>query len=302
VKPLPIDVRPSEAAVRRMWSAIEGRLERPRRARRGFQVAAAAFAVVAAVALVRELPRQTPASQALTLEDGRPVPIDLTADTRLSDGSTIALAGARVEVLENTPREVTVLVRDGRARFDTQPGRRWIVEAGRARIEVIETAFEVLRDGEVIAITVERGELLVRSPELRDGVRRLTAGASLTLRPEERAVVPVPVPVPPPVVEKPPPVRRAPPERTPPSVERILADADDLRRAGRLDEAVRLLGRVAASPDDPLAGIAWFTRARVLLELGRDDEAVTDLRRAIDAGLPPALEARARARLAELAP
>jgi transmembrane sensor len=279
VKPLPIEVRPSEAAVRRMWSAIEDRLERPRRARHGFAVAVGAVAVVAAVAavlvLVRVPMRPTPAPRELTLGEG-----------------------ARVEVLASTSREVTVLLREGLARFDTRPGRRWIVEAGRVRIEVIETAFEVARDGEVVAITVERGELLVRSPELDDGVRRLTAGASLTLRPEERAVVPAPAP---PVIEAPPPPARRTPRKTP-SVERILADADDLRRAGRLDEAVRVLGRVDATPEDPLAGIAWFTRARVLLELGRDTEAVKDLRRAIDAGLPPALEARARARLAELSP
>jgi transmembrane sensor len=285
VKPLPIDVRVSEAATRRMWSAIEARLERPRRTRRGVLFAAGAVAMAAAalVWFMRAPVRPARAAQELTLGEG-----------------------ARVELVESTPREVTVVLREGRARFDTRPGRTWVVEAGRARIEAVETAFEVLRDGEVVAITVERGELLVRSPELSDGQQRLGAGASLTLRPEERAVVPVPVlpapsPSPPPIVDKRAPTRRA-PERKVPSVERILADADDLRREGRLDDAVRMLGRVEASPDDPLAGIAWFTRARVLLDLDRDAEAVIDLRRAIDAGLPPALEARARARLAELAP
>jgi tetratricopeptide (TPR) repeat protein len=80
----------------------------------------------------------------------------------------------------------------------------------------------------------------------------------------------------------------------------VLARADGLRRRGDLAGAALVLDQIAEAPADPLNAIARFTRARILIELGRRSEAAADLRRAIAAGLPPALEARARARLAEL--
>jgi transmembrane sensor len=273
VTPLPIDLRPDEAAVRRMWTSIDDRLP-PRRARWPLALALAGAAALAAVVAWPSPPRRS---------------------TPFPDGSAIAVDDARLELLEDGPQQRTFHLHEGRARFSAGGRRRWVIEAGTARIEAIATAFEVWRTGDVLAIRVERGDLMVRSPDLPDGIRRLGAGESLTLG--EKAVEPAPAPS---IDRPPPPPPPKPPARKHISVERLLADADDLRRAGRLAEAVEVLGRVARSPSDPLAGMAWFTRARLLLDLGRDAEAATDLERAIDAGLPPALEQRARARLEEL--
>lgn len=77
----------------------------------------------------------------------------------------------------------------------------------------------------------------------------------------------------------------------------LLAAADDLRRRGDLPAAAAVLGRAMALPGDPQAALAAYTRANVLDELGRAAESRAALRRALELGLPPALAARARARL-----
>jgi hypothetical protein len=300
-----------------MWSAIEDRLE-PARPRYRFVFL---LAPIAAAALLVWLARPHRS-------------VEPTLDT-----PTIAAdSDARIELLESDAQQVTLQLHEGHASFHTGRDRRLVVEAGRARVEaapsridVIETSFQVYRSEETLRIVVERGELLVRSPDIADGVRRLAAGESLVL---EAA----------PAVEAPADRGDRASTGTRPgsndgtnepsndgpsgsadgsnggsnrtrgvhgergqrvekvSVEELLGDADRLRRAGKLDEAVRVLALVAEAPDDPLAGMAWLTRARVLLELGRESEAAKDLARAIDAGLPPALEQRARTRLEELAP
>lgn len=77
----------------------------------------------------------------------------------------------------------------------------------------------------------------------------------------------------------------------------LLASADMARRAGDVYAALAHLRRAAALEGDPEAALASFTRARLALRVGRAQEAVEDLRRALRLGLPRTLEESARHRL-----
>jgi transmembrane sensor len=86
-----------------------------------------------------------------------------------------------------------------------------------------------------------------------------------------------------------------------PAVVSRLREADALRGAGRLDEAVELLDAIAA---DPAAGrergLAAFTRARIELDRrGRPTEAAASFALAIELGLNDSLLEIARARRVE---
>lgn len=308
-----VEVAPDEPTVQRMWEVIDDRLEpRPRASRRRLVLGTLAIATVTtAIAMTLARPERRPDSS-LTLADGSPVPREITADTRFVDGSEIQLADAHLRLLENDARQVTFFLREGRARFSIPPGgaRRWIVETGPVRIEVVGTVFAVARHGGDLAVSVERGAVLVRGADVPDGVARLEAGDELRIAQPGRLAsggadppdLPPPGSGPPPEAShRPGPAAAASRAKQPAplSVAALLAEADQHRRRGEPEEAIRALARAAEVPGDPLAGLAWFTRARVLLELDRPHEAVDDLRRAIASGLPAALEERARARLAE---
>lgn len=108
---------------------------------------------------------------------------------RLSDGSVLDIrSGAALETISNTGEAVELRALRGRVLFDVHPGgsRRWVVDAGLARIEVTGTVFVVDRAPRSVEVTVERGSVIVRSDRLQGGWRRLAAGESLEIRlPEE---------------------------------------------------------------------------------------------------------------------
>ena len=406
-----LDVAPDEQAMRAGWDAIAVRLPGPRRrAPRGRWLVGAAMAAVAVVVAIVVLRGGGDAARPLALADGRPLPGELVTDTRLSDGSEIAITDGRLEVIESDARSARWLLAHGSARFSVHPGgpRRWLIDAGAAQIEVIGTVFTVDRTPASVTVAVEHGIVLVRGEHVPGLVRRLQAGEQLRVPAPITAGTPAPPSAPPPGVSPsasptsaslsaPPtsaPPTSAPPTSAPPtsaslsasptsaslspsptspptsaspsasptnasspgaptsasppgaalpaparlasgapprpagasptlaappaqsvratprmqpgaaehphSAQAALAEADELRRRGDLAGAVAVLGKIDAAPDDPLVAMAWFTRARISLELGQRAAAIGDLERAIAAGLPDALEARARARLDEL--
>ena len=123
----------------------------------------------------------------LSLRDERNLPSAMLTELRyhafdLSDGSRITLAsGARVDVLENSARELVLALRQGRARFDVQhdPERSWRIESGHLSVEGMGSKFVIERGARAVRITVEQGSVLVRGDLVRDGVQRLTQGHTL---------------------------------------------------------------------------------------------------------------------------
>ena len=104
----------------------------------------------------------------------------------LSDGSRITLVrGARLDVLESSPRSVALALRAGQARFDVRPHgpRTWRIDCGAFSVEVVGTKFVLLRDAAGLRVDVLHGAVLVRGEGIPDGVQRLEAGQSLHARP-----------------------------------------------------------------------------------------------------------------------
>ncbi len=246
--------------------------------------------------------------------------------------------GARLEVLENAGDHVRFWLHAGAARFDVVPGgpRRWVIDSGLVTVEVLGTSFRVEHLSNEVRVSVERGSVLVRGPTAPGGMQRLRAGDSIALplgealearqgpatevapateetpasavsppqidvrgaalRPtaaESRAREPAPSVGPEVATDVPAGAGAAAPDR--PSA---LREADALRRAGRLEEALVLLASIV---DDPAAGpdraLAAFTLARI--ELDRRDhprEAAAAFSRAIELGLREPLLEDARAR------
>jgi transmembrane sensor len=88
----------------------------------------------------------------------------------------------------------------------------------------------------------------------------------------------------------------------PATAKALLARADEQRRNGAINAAIDTLARTSTMPTDDSTGLAWFTRAKLLAQLGRTSEAITDFERALAAGLPTELAARAQERIDELRP
>ena len=174
-----------EAAVSRMWQAIDARFPQ-RRSRRSLSVIVAPLVAAAAGVAVVAFLRHDPGP--LRLADGSAiVAVDAApAGTRLalSDGSAIELAaGARLEPIESSASSFVAVLERGDARFEVTPGgpRRWQIECGLATVEVVGTKFSCARGPHGLHVGVERGVVLVRGERIVNHVRRLTAGESMDI-------------------------------------------------------------------------------------------------------------------------
>ena len=238
------------------------------------------------------------------------------------DGSRVELEhSGNLRALENTDRALSLLLGEGRARFDVHPGgpRRWSIEAGLATVEVVGTRFTVTRTPGEVVIEVEHGIVLVRGERVPDRVQRLTGGQRLVsrtgtrYRPPRRRRPLFPTPSRP--DDR---TREAPAEPTwhaladkgsyaeaydtlgakgieaqvsRANLEQLLALADVARLSGHPGDAVQPLRRIVAEyASDPRAALAAFTLGRLHLdELGSPATAVRDFREAIGLKLANAL-------------
>ena len=173
----------SEHTVPALWHRIQGRLYQPPRARRWpmFAAMASAAAVMAIVGLFL-IQSQSP----LRLSSGE-LPAVLIAEAtprnvRLSDGSSIQVAQqSRLEVVSNDDSTFVTALSRGSATFEVNPKahRRWIVEVGLTSVEVVGTRFTVTRNDSEVAVSVERGLVLVRGDTVPGGQQRLGAGQQI---------------------------------------------------------------------------------------------------------------------------
>lgn len=328
---LTLEDLPSEEEIQRIWKKVQKRRAR-RQVRRELRPVAwvgVAFAAACAVLLLLSSVRPVLSAGPLTIAGAAPgralgqVMGDASNPgvVELSDGSRIVLdPGARLEVLDNSPRAFGMALRAGRVAFDVRPGgpRRWTVEAGLATVEVVGTRFTVSRTVDAVDVSVERGVVVVRGERVPDHVRKLVAG--------ERLVVSEPrtghsTSAAPPVASALPslPAPRAQEEMPRPGAspaaastasgsssraegfDELIAQADAARRRGDLRGAESVLERALASaPDRKRAALAAFTLGKLELDgLGNPSRAAAAFARAVSLGPPAAIAEDALARLVE---
>jgi transmembrane sensor len=282
-----------EAAVSRMWQAIDARFPQ-RRSKRSLSIVLGPLAAVAAgVAIVALLPRDP---GPLSMADGHAV-VSVEAPAggsrlKMSDGSTIELgAGARLDPIESSSSSFIAVLERGQASFDIVPGgpRRWQIECGLATVEVVGTKFSCVRSPTGLHVTVERGVVLVRGEQIVNHVRRLAAGESMDIV-DEKAL---PAPADPRAHDKPA-AGETPPapavvDETPHAAGGTGARAAagptwrELARSGHHREAFATLGTQGIRREAKRLGIAdLFALADVARLSGHPAEAVAPLQRIVD--------------------
>lgn len=221
----------------------------------------------------------------------------------LSDGSRIELApNSELQVLTNDSELFSTVLRHGRGVFEVNPEgkRRWLVEAIGVRVEVTGTRFIVERGDDRTLVKVERGTVIVRGERVPFGAQKLGAGELLLVgdqplvagigtsaAPIDSASKAEPIPK----LEQPVATRPATP---------TLAQADEARRRGDLDDAVKTLNAIANGPRSAQRPMAAFTMGKLLLDdLGRPAAAVAAFSKCLALAPPAAVAEDASARLVE---
>ena len=184
-----------------VWRAVKARAVRTREEQRRGPIRHAALAlasltlVVAGVLWLSDGAEPTPTHLVttaqdgpLTLRDGSAIaPVEAhtsNVTVELRDESSILLSpGTRIVPLVSTATSLELLLERGSALFSVTPGgpRRWIVDAGSARVEVVGTVFRVERSEKHIVVSVDRGTVLVRGESVPGLVKKLSAGERLSL-------------------------------------------------------------------------------------------------------------------------
>jgi transmembrane sensor len=248
----------------------------------------------------------------------------------LSDGSQVDLQPhAVLEVIRNSPAHFKTRLQRGRVLFDVKPGgpRRWEIDCGPVRVEVLGTRFTIERDPVGVRVQVDRGVVAVHSA---GSDRRLTAGHVIYVASPPMAAADVTR-----IVQdrREQPRQRsddhraqgvaplsaagsdhlalAPKRASIQSMARpvattqdavliaLLRDADAARREHQTARALVLLERViAAAPTSPHGAIAAFTLARSVIA-NDPNRAVSALQTAANAAAPEWLREDARARMVE---
>jgi transmembrane sensor len=320
-----------------MWRGVGAKRAATARARARVIVVAAAAAIVLALGLAWA--RRGADVGPLRMADGAPIAaLSMPRAYPLSDGSRIELAeGATFTATTSTASAFEGALRGGTATFDVVPGgpRRWAIDCGLARVEVVGTRFVIDARTERVAVRVERGHVRVRGAQ---GVTELKAGESVVVEAPRATAIPAEVPT---IDLRDLPAATTTATASPTAtnttatadprwrelaragdnraaydalgapgvvgasagatVDDLFALADVARLSGHPTEAIapleRILGTHAA---DPRAGMAAFTLGRVELDaLSHPARAATAFARAIALGVPGGLLEDAHARLVE---
>ncbi len=234
----------------------------------------------------------------LRLASGEDLPSVLRSEgtqreIRLSDGSVIRLGPeSHLLVLFNELGRVEVLHRSGDVEFDVDDdsGRLWRIDAGLAAMEVMHATVRVERSREV-RVSVKRGQALVRSVLLEDGVELLHASEALGLPTGVRLDAPMTHHAAPQTVGTDTPIHTSIPSRA------LLLRAERLRRTGQTSEAAGLLHSIVER-NDAESPIAAFTLGRVH-QAQRPELAAHDFALAIQLGLEEPLRRAAHRRWIE---
>lgn len=185
----------------------------------------------------------------------------------LADGSEAVLSpDARVQIEEQGETQVRIAQTAGSVRYDVVPNpkRKFAVKVGDVTVNVLGTAFSVTLKDQKVTVVVDRGHVEVEGPSPDGGTRKteLHVGDSLQVA----AFLPKDVPAPsattlPEIVEK---------KSVAPTVDQLLAKADEARAAHRYDEAATALrSLIQIYPSDPRVASASFTLGRVERARGR---------------------------------
>jgi transmembrane sensor len=186
-----------QVAVERMWRGVAARRTPRAPARRLVWLAAAALVLVGVFFAWR------PASSGagpLRLEGGASLGM-LTAPEAprafaLDDGSRVELGvGATFLARENSGRVLDGALLEGAATFDVRPGgpRKWTIDCGLAKVEVLGTRFVIEARKERVSVRVERGHVRVTSA---GGAKDLLAGEFLEVTDPTPVLDPSPSPSP----------------------------------------------------------------------------------------------------------
>lgn len=181
--------------------------------------------------------------------------VEAAPNMMLADGSEVTLVrDARVKLEEQGDEQVRLTQSAGEATYDVKPNpkRKFVVNAGDVTVRVLGTAFTVTMQNGKVKVHVLRGRVEV---EGSGKIAVLASGETLEMpavRPIEQA--PSATSAPPPIDKKP----------AAPTVEQLLAKADEARAAHRYDEAASALRAMIASyPGDGRIASALFTLGRV---------------------------------------
>lgn len=159
-----------------LWSAeqtekLPQRVLAARRRRavvRGVAAVSTALALAAAFVLWRPSSANLPGNAAVLASASAAPTAPNQREFALRDGSRVSLLGmgSKVEVLEQTPRQVCTSLAAGSARFDVlhDESRVFEVESGDVKVRVLGTAFSLVREGEQTRVAVERGLVRVQWP------------------------------------------------------------------------------------------------------------------------------------------
>ncbi|AKF04590.1 FecR domain-containing protein [Sandaracinus amylolyticus] len=239
----------------------------------GVAVAAAALLVWMRPATTQPSSGGAVATVAVEGEAGTSRPARLS----LRDGSEVFLAAsADVRVESESEGAVRIAQLAGEARYvvSHRPERSFVVVVEAVEVRVRGTQFVVRRGELEVEVEVEEGRVEVARG---DDASMLGAGDALRVRMRADEPTPEPEIVPEPeIAPSEPEPETSSAERSPrpsrrESIEELTAQADEARRAGRLDDAARALrAATIAEPRDPRVATAFFTLGRVERARARD--------------------------------
>jgi transmembrane sensor len=217
-----------------------------------FQAAAVAVFLLGIASVAAYKLRSKPAEVPVATQSAEPKMF-------LADGAEVALLeDAQVKIDEQGDELVRVTQSSGEARYDVKPNpkRRFAVRAADVTVRVLGTAFTVTLANNKVKVHVLRGRVEVEG-----------GGKTTELAIGETLEVPAVRPSESPVASTPPPLEK---KAAGPTVEALLAKADEARGAHRYDEAATALRTmIAAYPGDPRVASALFTLGRVERARGR---------------------------------